>query len=85
MNDFRAAEVRVRTRSDLVRLTKQLANDFQENPNHWENVTIDGFLEALSGWLEDADGLYKNLNKTFPEQPTWALFAEMLLAARVYE
>ncbi len=83
--DFAAAERDVHDRDDLVQLIRQLSEDFQQHSDSWENITVDGFLEALSAWLADADGLYRNLNKEFSTQPTWAFFAEMLLGARLYE
>lgn len=85
MTNFAAAERDVHDRGDLVRLISQIAKDFRNHSDDWENVTVDAFLEALSAWLEDADGLYQNLNKEFPAQPTWSFVAEMVLAARIYE
>jgi len=80
------AEQGVENRRDLIQFIRALSEDFQHRPEVWENCTLDSFLEAMSAWLEDADGLYKNLNRPFPEKhPTWGFFAEMLLGARVYE
>jgi hypothetical protein len=45
----------------------------------WSHPDLEGFLETLGAWLTDS--------KRFDElDPTaWKAFAEMLLAARVYE
>ena len=47
--------------------------------------TLSTFLESLAAWLGDADGYYAALSRTVPNQPTWELFAQSLLAARSYE
>ena len=52
----------------------------------WENDTVYSFLQAMAAWLDDAEGYYKNVELDFDvEIPSWQLFADMLLAATVYE
>ena len=62
-----------------------LAADFQTNSERWENATIDQFLEALASWTKDMEGYYNNLNLAIPKNVDWKTFAEMLMAASVYE
>jgi hypothetical protein len=76
----------LQTRSDFVKFLQQLQHDFTVNNPQWENTTLDDFLEALSRYAEDIDGYYRNLHiPVDPEQPSWRLFADMLLGARIYE
>jgi hypothetical protein len=64
----------------IVRLVK----DLKENPEHWENDTLERFLDAIAAWVEDMDGYYQNLNKPIPVVE-WDIFGQILLAARIYE
>ena len=59
--------------------------DMRDRPEAYENVTLDRFLEALSAFTADLDGVYLNRGEIVPEQPTWRLLAEVLLGAGIYE
>jgi hypothetical protein len=62
-----------------------LADDLRADPQGWENVSLEGFLRAWSGWVADMDGYFENLGEPTPAEPSWQLVARMLLAAKVYE
>ena len=70
---------------------EQFINLFFDLSDHndkveWENESVYSFLQAMAAWLNDADGFYKNIKLGFDtEKPSWQLFADMLLAATVYE
>jgi hypothetical protein len=50
------------------------------------NETLDDYLEALSAFARDFDGLRRNgVWKESTDDPTWALFAALLAGARIYE
>lgn len=66
----------VRSRADLADLAELLSHDLAERPDEWENPELGRYLEAMAAWLRDAD---KDV------APSWAAFADALLAARVYE
>ena len=85
MNDLDRVAQDVHDRRDLAIFLGQMADDFRDNYDSWENTTIYAFLDGLSAWLASADNLYRNLHRELPEQPSWAFVAEMFLAARVYE
>lgn len=44
----------------------------------WENPDLGRFLEAMHAWTED-------MGDRVASQPTWRTFADMLIAAKVYE
>lgn len=69
----------------LADFVAALAKDLRENAIEWENVSLDRFLDAMEAWIRDMDGYYKNTDQPVPETPTWRTFADILLAARVYE
>lgn len=73
------------TRAELVAFLSQLADSFVEEPERWQNNNLEDFLRAWSAWLEDMDGYFLNRSEPVPEEPSWRLIAQMLLAARVYE
>ncbi len=75
----------VKTRKDLSEFVSALLKDLENNNTEWENASLDDFLEAMSGWIEDMDGYYKNQGKPFSEDQPWKIFAEILYASKVYE
>ncbi|MFI6604451.1 hypothetical protein ACIBHX_50190 [Nonomuraea sp. NPDC050536] len=80
---FDAAEA-VASREDLARFVEALHSDLS-NGAEWENDRLDLFLEALSAWIRDSPGYYKNIGHPATEDATWSFFAQALGAATVYE
>jgi hypothetical protein len=76
---------RIQTREDLAAFIHDLRRDLAHNPEEWENPTLDRFLEAMAGWIEDADGFYRNQGLPAPSADAWRTVAQALSAARVYE
>jgi hypothetical protein len=75
----------ISSREDFVAFVRALSKDFKDNPQSWENVSLDRFLEALGAWVEDMDGYYRNQGKPVPQQLDWQTFSDMLMAAKMYE
>ena len=75
----------VDSKAALVELVHTLAEDLAANRESWENPTLESYLEALAGWLEDSDGYYRNLQRPMPSKPSWEDVATMLVAATMYE
>ena len=75
----------VNERDDLVQLIQALAQDRRSQPQSWENDSLDRYLDALANWLADSEGYYRNQGREAPVTPSWKTFAEMLMAARIYE
>jgi hypothetical protein len=75
----------IRTRKDLIVFLRELHQDHRDNPQAWDNNTLERFLEALAAWTVDMDGFYLNQNLQVPEHPEWKTFAHMLIAATIYE
>ena len=83
--DLNERSRRIRSRADLCEFIQLLGAQARQNPDAWTNPDLSSFLEALGAWTSDMEGYFKNRGETAPEQPTRATFAQMLLAARVYE
>lgn len=75
----------IKNRKDFIRFISLLREDYEKHNIEWENPNLDRYLEALEASATDIDGASKNLDKTFPKQPSWKLMAELLLMAAYYE
>ena len=76
----------IRSREDFVKFLTTLLNNYHTSKEDWENNTIKSFLNGIMGFTEDAKGYYDNIGEDVDvEKPSWRLFADILLAARVYE
>lgn len=64
---------KIKTRSDFEFFLKELIKNLQQED--WDNNTLPLYLEGLYGYNFDSEN----------DPPSWKLFAEILLAARVYE
>ncbi|CAM2943026.1 hypothetical protein VINE108274_09570 [Vibrio neptunius] len=83
--NFKEKAEAISTREDLASFVDELKTDLIQNPKEWENPNLERFLDAMSAWTFSMDNLYKNLGRETPIQPSWKAFAEILLAAKVYE
>jgi hypothetical protein len=66
-------------RGDLVRELARPAEETAWGAGDWSYTDLEGFLEALGAWLKDGDR-FDTLDAV-----AWRAFAEMLVAARMYE
>ncbi|MGV6944272.1 DUF7660 family protein [Sphingobacterium kyonggiense] len=65
----------IKDKEDFVEFMKQLSRDIAENPQVWDNDSLEHYIGGLWGYSISLE----------TDVPTWKLFAQMLLAARVYE
>lgn len=66
-------------RADLKMESARFEGEVPWDAREWSYADLDGFLESLGAWLADSrpfDAL---------DEKAWQAFAEMMLAARVYE
>lgn len=73
----------IRSREDFVAFARALSADLHDNPETWENGSLERFLEALAALAEDGGGLRRG--KSASQQPDWKLLGDMLMAAKIYE
>jgi hypothetical protein len=77
---------RFNSKADFIRFLKALKEDADANSEGWENPSLPTFVEAMSAWAEDSCGYYNNFGiEIDTSKPSWRFFADILLAARVYE
>ena len=51
---------KVNDKESFVDFLKSLSKDFNEDKDHWENITGDQYLESISAYLKDSED--KNLD-----------------------
>jgi hypothetical protein len=58
------------------------SSPYSSDAGGWENVTIEGFLDAAVGWADDTE-----LGKTqgISESNPWKRFATFLYCGKIYE
>ena len=86
MNNKLYQTEKIHSKDDFVNFLKLFLDEYHENFKHWENHTLESFLQAMLSWTDDADGYYQNIG--IPEivnNPSWRLFTDMLMASTMYE
>ena len=78
----------ITTHQAFVDFLALLHEEFLEHGSQWENDRLSRYLEAMHRWSNDVKEAYQNTGQAMPENAPnvpWQLFADILLAARVYE
>ncbi len=44
---------KISSKSDFMSFLGGLAENFRDRPNEWQEMTVDGFLEACASWIMD--------------------------------
>lgn len=74
----------MRSREDLAEFVNQLHAELL-GAAEWENDDLPRFLAALSAWIKDSPGAFRNKGEPVPEHGSWSFFAHALRAATIYE
>ncbi|MFC7929359.1 DUF7660 family protein [Streptomyces cinereoruber] len=85
MNDLHELSNAIRTREDLANFLKAAGQDALANPHDWKEDSLSRFFEAWSAWVDDCPGWFAWRGETTPEQPSWWLIGQMVMAAKIYE
>ena len=75
----------LKTRYDFIEMVGLLIKDLENNPKSWENITLKDYLGAIASWTEDMDGYYDYMKIPMPANVDWKVFANILIAAKMYE
>lgn len=74
------------SKQEFIQFIENLKLDFIENKEQWENKTIEDYLEAISHYVEDIDGYYKNSNQDINlEKVNWKVLSDILKGSSIYE
>lgn len=72
----------VNDESTFLDFVRALAVDRRSDAEHWENASIEGFLESACSWAEDSDfGSKQGLSTASP----WRKLATFLYCGKIYE
>jgi len=83
--DIIEAHSKIENKNDLANFIAVLRVDYKNNPNSWENRDLESFLDAMHSWVAAMENYYRNHHTPMPPQPTWKMFADILMGARIYE
>jgi hypothetical protein len=75
----------IRSREDFVSFVRALRADLYDNPETWENGSLERFLEALAASAQNLDCGHVKQGKPALQQPDWKELGDMLMAAKVFE
>ncbi len=76
----------INNRNEFIKFLDELTKNLSSHGSEWENGSLDLFLEAMKRFTESAEGYYQNIGESVDcNRPSWRLFADILLAAKVYE
>jgi hypothetical protein len=78
----------ITTREDFVRFLRFLYHTYLHEGSTWENAKLKEFLEALTCYTEDIPTYKKNNEIDIhadPDNPSWKVFADILIGATLYE
>ena len=67
----------IKSKEEFISFIDELKKDLITNETEWENLTLEDYLDAIRGWMEDTNSL--------PNNPNWSTFAEVLMSGKVYE
>jgi hypothetical protein len=78
----------IKNKDDFLLFMNAFLKDLKNDSSSWENKSLDTFLHAMESWIDDMDGYYENLGlleEVKLKDINWRVFADILMAARIYE
>ncbi len=85
MIDFNKTISKINSKDDFITFVELLSNDLKNNSDEWENKSLPDYLEAIGSWTHDMEGYYENNHLEIPKNIDWKVFANILMAAKMYE
>ena len=73
----------IKNNGDFIAFLNDLANDFQEHPEEWYNLTIPEYLMSVASWLEDVSE--NDESETDWENTDFKTIAKMFYMGKLYE
>jgi len=75
----------MKTKEDFIDFIDLLREDYNVNYEEWENPDMDRFLESMSAWTKNIERYYQNRKEEMPKNIPWKVFADILMASKIYE
>lgn len=75
----------IKSKEELIEFLEFLSKDRYTKEDEWNNTTIEDYLAAISSWIEDMEGYYKNSNQPMPSSENWSFIATLFYVGKIYE
>lgn len=76
----------IQSKADFFAFLQLLLRNYREHPDEWENSSLESVLEAMGGFVSGIEDYYASIEADVDlNRPGWRVFADILLASRVYE
>ena len=76
----------INSRASFIEFIESLHADLLQNKEKWQNSTLETFLETLAQYAMDIQGYYDYAAPGInADNPSWKVFADMLVGASIYE
>ena len=59
---------KVENRKEFIDSIEKMSRDLRENPENWENKSLEDFLEAVARYTVDIQGYYDNTKQNIDVQ-----------------
>lgn len=75
----------IESKEDFLRFVQQLILDCRSSPEQWVNKDLESYFEAMESWVANIEQYYINMKMPVPQKINWRVFADILIAATMYE
>lgn len=75
---------KIESTEDLVEFLMLLSEDYKNNQKDWENTTVDEFIEAIAGFIED-NSSGTSLNPIKWNKEMLSTVAKLFYMGKIYE
>ena len=73
----------ISSKEEFIEYLQDLATDYTDNRNEWENQTIPDYLEQIASWIEDYS--ISPANDIEWEKIDFKILAQLLYMGKIYE
>lgn len=70
-------------KEDFLSFIQRLIVDYRENPQKWENKSVDEYLQAMVSWIEDFSS--SEFNNIDWNKIDYTTLAKLLYMGKIYE
>lgn len=83
MDDITKIIERISGKEDFLSFIQRLVVDYRENPQKWENKSVDEYLQAMLSWIEDFSS--SEFNDIDWNKIDYITLAKLLYMGKIYE
>lgn len=83
MDDITKIIERISGKEDFLSFIQRLVVDYRENPQKWENKSVDEYLQAMVSWIEDFSS--SEFNNIDWNKIDYTTLAKLLYIGKIYE